>query len=469
MFLQNISKFISNYRYEQATVESVSTVKAAFLDFIGVTYRGMDEEAPQIALNTIDEIFSGKFDSNLKASVIGSKLKTDILSAAFINGIAAHVLELDDGHRGAQLHLGSVIFPTALAISEAYNLSGKEFLEGVIVGYEVGILLGKIVNPEHRNNGFHTTGTIGTFIAGAVASKLLKLDDGQTLNALGLCGTQAAGLLESDHSGSMGKVLHVGKAAYNGILSAFLARNGFTGSGTIFEGNEGFIKTMVIDNTDYNMEDFSFDAVLKNIGKVRVRDIYFKKYPFCRHLHSSIDTALKLKASIGEEYDHINNVAIKTYAVAAEHNNFHPKNLEELKQSLPYAVAISLVVGEVSVDSINQLIEYGLLDNYSTVDKVNSIKNLVNGMIIISDDKLDELYPAKRPSNVIIKLDENFRNGIFQNITFIPKGDFENPLQLRELIDKFKDLNPTYNVKNLTVIDSLEDYSMNYVVRKLNE
>ena len=302
-----------------------------------------------------------------------------------------------------------------------------------------------------------------------MASKLLKLDDEQILNALGLCGTQASGLLESDHGGSMGKVLHVGKAAYNGILSAFLARNGFTGSGTIFEGDEGFLKTMVVENTDYNMDDFSFETVLKNIGKVRVRDIYFKKYPFCRHIHSSIDTALKLKASIGDEYDHIKNVAIKTYSVAAEHNNFQPKNLEELKQSLPYAVAISLVVGEVSVDSINQLIEYGLLDNYSTVDKVNSIKNLVNGMIIISDDKLNELYPAKRPSNVIIKLDENFRNGIFQNITFIPKGDFENPFKLRELIDKFKDLNPNYDVKNLTVIDSLEDYSMNYVVRKLNE
>ena len=201
MFLQNISKFISNYRYEQATVESVSTVKAAFLDFLGVTYRGIGEEAPQIALNTIDEIFSGKFDSNLKASVIGANLKTDILSAAFVNGIAAHVLELDDGHRGAQLHLGSVIFPTALAISEAYDLSGKEFLEGVIVGYEVGILLGKIVNPEHRNNGFHTTGTIGTFVAGAVASKLLKLDEkGNLKNEKNLVKWKVLGCDEPDCS-----------------------------------------------------------------------------------------------------------------------------------------------------------------------------------------------------------------------------------------------------------------------------
>ena len=469
MFLQNISKFISNYRYEQATVESISTIKAAFLDFFGVTYRGAQEDASKIAFNTVEEIFSGNLNLNLNASVIGHDVKTNMLSAAFLNAISAHVLELDDGHRGAQIHLGAVIFPTALAIAESHDVGGKEFLEAVIVGYEVGILLGKIVNPDHRNRGFHTTGTIGTFIAGAVASKLLKLDEKQTLNALGLCGTQAAGLLESDHGGSMGKALHAGKAAYNGLLSALLARNGFTGSGTIFEGDEGFLKTMVFDNDDYNKDDFSFEKVLKDVGKVRVRDIYFKKYPFCRHLHSSIDTALKLKASIGDEYDHIENIAVKTYEVACEHNNFSPKNLEELKQSLPYAVAISLVVGEVSVDEINQLIEYGLLDNYSTVDVVNSIKNLVNSMILIPDKKLNDLYPDKRPSNIIIKLDKQFRNGVFQNITLLPKGDFENPFQLRELIDKFKGLNPKYDIKNLTVIDTLEDYSMKYVVDKLNE
>ena len=466
MFLKNNSKFISNYRYEQATVESITTVKAAFLDFFGVTYRGADEKASKIAFNTVEEIFSGNVNLNLKASVIGRNLKTDVLSAGFLNGVSAHVLELDDGHRGAQIHLGAVIFPTALAIAESNDLSGREFLEGVIVGYEVGILLGKIVNPMHRNKGFHTTGTIGAFVAGAVASKLLKLDDAQILNALGLCGTQAAGLLESDHGGSMGKALHAGKAVYNGILSAILARNGFTGTGSILEGNEGFLKTMVYD--DYSSEEFSLEQRIKDIGKVRVRDIYFKKYPFCRHIHSSIDTALKLKASIGDEYDHIENIAIKTYSVAAEHDNFNPKNLEELRQSLPYAVAISLVVGDVTVDDINQLIEFGLLDNYSTVDKVNSIKNLVNRMIVLPDEQLNQLYPEKRPSNVIIKLDKEFRNGVFQNITFLPKGDFENPYQLSELIDKFKANNPLYDIKNLTVIDSLEDYSMKYVVEKLN-
>ena len=468
MFLQDISKFISNYRYELATVESINTIKAAFLDFIGVTYRGANENSSTIAFNTINEIFH-KNDLDLEASIIGKPgVKTNVLNAAFINGISAHTLELDDGHRQAQAHLGAVIFPTALALSEAYGLGGKDFFEAVIVGYEVGILLGKLVNPRHRNNGFHTTGTIGTFVSGAVASKLLKLDETQILNALGLCGTQAAGLLESDHAGSMGKVLHVGKANYNGILSAFLARNGFTGAETIVEGSEGFLKTMVYYD-DFNSENYSFDSILEDVGTVKVRDIYFKKYPFCRHLHSSIDTALKLRTSLGEEYVHIENVAVKTYDVAADHNNFQPKNLEELKQSLPYAVAITLVMGEVSIDTLNKLVDYGLFENYSTVDKVNNIKNLVNKMIILKDEKLNELYPNKRPSNVIIKLDEEFRNGVFQNITFIPKGDFENPYGLSELIDKFKSLNPDYNVNNLVIIDELDSYSMTDVVGVLNE
>ena len=89
-------------------------------------------------------------------------------------------------------------------------------------------------------------------------------------------------------------------------------------------------------------------------------------------------------------------------------------------------------------------------------------------MVLISDDKINKLYPAKRPSNVIIKLDDNFRTGEFQNITFIPKGDFENPLHLKELVEKFKSLNPQFDISNLTVIDSIENYSMKDVVRKLN-
>ena len=470
MFLNNISKFISAYQYGQASDETLIVAKAAFLDFIGVTLRGFKEKPSQYALMTMGEIFQGNLNFDLEASIIGkSGNKTDVLTAGLINGISAHSLELDDGHRTAQMHLGAIVFPTAIAIAEAYDLSGEEFLEAVIIGYEIGIMLGQIANPQHRDKGFHSTGTIGTFVAGAVASKLLKLDTDQIINVLGLCGTQAAGLLESDHSGSMGKVLHAGKAVYNGILSAFLAKNDFTGSESIIEGNEGFLNTMVYTNNSLTKNKHNLEKSLKELKEIKFRDIYFKKYPFCRHLHSAIDTTLKLRSTIGDEYLHIESITVKTYKTATEHNNYSPKNIEQLKQSLPYAVAISLVCGEVTVDKIDELIKYGLLDAHSEVTIVKHIKSLASRVVLVLDEKLNSLYPDKRPSNIVIKLDESFRNGIFQNITLIPKGDYENPFELKELLEKFRVLNPDFDVNNLVIIDNLEkEQSMIKVIETLN-
>ena len=470
MFLNNISKFISAYQYGQASDETLIVAKAAFLDFMGVTLRGFKEKPSQYALMTIGEIFQGNLNFDLEASIIGkSDNKTDVLTAGLINGISAHSLELDDGHRTAQMHLGAIVFPTAIAIAEAYDLSGEEFLEAVIIGYEIGIMLGQIANPQHRDKGFHSTGTIGTFVAGAVASKLLKLDTDQIINVLGLCGTQAAGLLESDHSGSMGKVLHAGKAVYNGILSAFLAKNDFTGSESIIEGNEGFLNTMVYTNNSLTKNKHNLEKSLKELKEIKFRDIYFKKYPFCRHLHSAIDTTLKLRSTIGDEYLHIESITVKTYKTATEHNNYSPKNIEQLKQSLPYAVAISLVCGEVTVDKIDELIKYGLLDAHSEVTIVKHIKSLASRVVLVLDEKLNSLYPDKRPSNIVIKLDESFRNGIFQNITLIPKGDYENPFELKELLEKFRVLNPDFDVNNLVIIDNIEkEPSMRNVIETLN-
>lgn len=470
MFLNNISKFISAYQYGQASDETLIVAKAAFLDFMGVTLRGFKEKPSQYALMTMGEIFQGNLNFDLEASIIGkSDNKTDVLTAGLINGISAHSLELDDGHRTAQMHLGAIVFPTAIAIAEAYDLSGEEFLEAVIIGYEIGIMLGQIANPQHRDKGFHSTGTIGTFVAGAVASKLLKLDTDQIINVLGLCGTQAAGLLESDHSGSMGKVLHAGKAVYNGILSAFLAKNDFTGSESIIEGNEGFLNTMVYTNNSLTKNNHNLEKSLKELKEIKFRDIYFKKYPFCRHLHSAIDTTLKLRSTIGDEYLHIESITVKTYKTATEHNNYSPKNIEQLKQSLPYAVAISLVCGEVTVDKIDELIKYGLLDAHSEVTIVKHIKSLASRVVLVLDEKLNNLYPDKRPSNIVIKLDKSFRNGIFQNITLIPKGDYENPFELKELLEKFRVLNPDFDVNNLVIIDNIEkEPSMRKVIETLN-
>ena len=463
MILDDISNFILDYDLNQESPETIQMAKFAFLDFLGVTLGGSREEPSIITLKTLKKVFS-KTNLKIKSSVIGSVNKLDILNSGFINGISAHNLELDDGHKIAQMHLGSVIFPTAISISEGYNLEGRDFLEAVILGYNIGIFLGSLVNPQHRNNGFHTSGTIGTFVAGAVASKLLNFNKEEILNTLGLCGTQAAGLLESGHSGSMGKPFNVGKAVYNGILASELAKNGFTGSNSIFDGKNGFLNSFVFKSEILNKKD-----IMENINSISLKEIYFKKYPFCRHLHSSIDTALKLRNNICEEYGSIDKILIKTYDIASQHNNFNPKNREDLKHSLPYAVAIAIVCGELSVKNINNLIENGLFEENTLNNKVNDIKIIANKIKIDMDPELNALFPDKRPSTIIIKLDERFRGGLFQNTTLIPKGDIENPLSLNELLDKFKSINPHYDISNLSIIDNIENYPFRRAFDTLNK
>ena len=236
MIINQLSEYLIHLRYEDIPKEAIEKAKLCFIDYLAVYLRGLESDNAKIALKTVYELYGEDFNS---------------LNKGFINGIASHSLDLDDGHRWAQLHPGSVVFSTALAMISDKNLdmdiTSEEFLEAIIGGYEIAIALGMLVNPNHRNQGFHSTGTIGTFAAGAVASKLLKLNQEKTEHCLGLCATQSSGLLEADHAGTMGKSLHVGNAVYNGIISAYLAKNGFTGGESLIDGKEGFIKAMASD------------------------------------------------------------------------------------------------------------------------------------------------------------------------------------------------------------------------------
>jgi len=320
MIINELSKFLTGLKYEDIPKEAIDKAKICFLDYLAVYNKGLKTENSQIAIDTISALFSNDFN---------------LLNKGFIYGIASHSLDLDDGHRLAQIHPGAIVFSTILAIvcdeQLDFEISTKKFFESIICGYEVSILLGMLVNPEHRNQGFHTTGTIGTLAAGATASKLLDLDLNQIINCLGLCTTQSSGLLESDHAGTMGKSLHVGKAVYNGLLSAFLAKNGFSGGESIIDGKEGFITAMVTKskfNKSFN-NNLDKDSIKKfldeNFYKFHINEVYIKKFPFCRHIHSAIDSTLILKHYIEESPKDINaidSIQIETYKIASEHNNF---------------------------------------------------------------------------------------------------------------------------------------------------
>ena len=469
MIISELSQFLIDLEFEDIPQESIEKAKLCFLDYLAVYFRGLESENSKIAIKTIYELFGSEFNS---------------LNKGFINGIASHSLDLDDGHRLAQLHPGSVVFSTILAMVSDKNsdldISGEEFFEAVIGAYEIAIVLGMMVNPNHRNQGFHSSGTIGSLASGAVASKLLKLSKEKTEHCLGLCATQSSGLLEADHAGTMGKSMHVGNAVYNGILSAYLAKNGFTGGESLIGGKEGFLKAMASKTyEDFCDDDNVFDHskvsqfLNDNLGKFHINEVYLKKYPFCRHIHSAIDSVLALKESLNRlnvNNSNISSISIETYKIACEHDNCYPKNIQDLKQSLPYAVAISLACEDLSLDSIDDLLEKGLFDMESEDEEILKIRETVEKINIYNDDELNDLTPDKRPSKVIIGFKDEHSSSLnyLEKTTFYPLGEVENPLAIGDILEKFKLLNPKFNMNRLQIIKHMEDYSIYDIFNELD-
>ena len=281
----------------------------------------------------------------------------------------------------------------------------------------------------------------------------------------------------------MGKSLHVGNAVYNGIISAYLAKNGFTGGESLIDGKEGFIKAMASDlyekhcDENGNLDDSKLSQFIDiNLNKFHINNVYLKKYPFCRHIHSAIDSTLALKNDLKDLKDlnnlkidcsDISSIDIETYKIASEHDNYTPKNAQDLKQSLPYAVAIALVLDDLSLDSIDELIDNGLFDEKSSDKDILKIKEIVSKINIDNNEELNQMTPEKRPSNVTIKFSDDSYE-ILEETTYYPLGEVENPLKEDDVLDKFKLLNPKFNMNKLQIIKHMENYSIQEVFEELD-
>ena len=429
--------------YDQLPDDVIQKAKECFTDFVGVALRGSETESGEAVKNIIRP--------GGESTVIGQGRSTP-MEAGLANGIFAHSMDLDDGHRLAMLHPGACVIPAALSMCEAENRTGKELIESIVVGYQVVIALGMMVNPGHRSRGFHSTGTCGTLGAASAACKAMDLSETQITNALGLAGTQAAGLLESDHSGSMGKHLHAGRAAQSGILSALLARNGFTGAETILEGDEGFLKAMtdidpnaMTDIDPYTMVDAHPHETDLPMENYHISDVYFKIYPVCRHLHSSIDALLEIVKEEQPELEEIEKITVNTYKIAAEHDDYHPTSTEALRQSLPVSMAVAL---------LNHYQETGDLIEFSYSPRNQKRIDSISGKIQIKvDSNLDKQYPQSRPSEVTIFTEK----GIYKNKVDLPHGEPENPLK-QGVEWKFRNLNPDVDARVLNVIGNMDSY-----------
>jgi 2-methylcitrate dehydratase PrpD len=218
-----------------------------------------------------------------RASLIGGGFAR-VDDAAFVNGVSAHGLDLDDTYEAASLHPGTVVFPAALAVAESRAQSTAELLAAVAAGYDVTCALGLLLGAQDSYaRGFHPTGVAGVVGAAAAVARLLDLDEDQTSHALGLAATMAAGSLEFLSDGSWTKRLNAGHAAATGVRAARLAQAGFTAPRTAFEGRDGYLRQYGAGLVEGRILDLPL-----RFGQGAI-DTSVKFYPCCRYMHGNID------------------------------------------------------------------------------------------------------------------------------------------------------------------------------------
>lgn len=406
-----LSEFISKTSYDDLPLQIVLQAKRCILDFLGVALAGSVTQTAKILSEVLDK------DYRRESTLLGTGKKLSCLNAALINGSAAHALELDDGCRYALGHPGAVVIPSALAMAEKEGSSGKDLVTSVVVGYETFIRISRAIQPSHFRRGFHTTGTVGAFAAAAASSKILKLDQKRTGWALGLAGSQGAGVQEFLADGSMSKTLHPGKAAHSGVLSGLLAQKGFTGPSTILEGENGFCRAM--------SDNCQLASITKDIGeKFGILDVYFKLHAACRHVHPSIDATLEILKSNPIGPRDVKEVLVRTYSEAVRVCSIYDvKTVLSAKMSLPYSVAVTLACGKAGPDEFT---EQKIRDPV-IVDLLRKIK-------IVVDEDLTKLVPKKRGAIVRIVTQNN---EVLEAMVDLPKGEPEVPVEDWELKRKF--------------------------------
>src|SRR3989449_8560769 len=175
-----------------------------------------------------------------ESTLIGTKGKVGAAGAVLANAALAHGLDFDDTREDAIVRTGCAAVPTALAVAEATRASGAAALEATIAAVEVMCRVGLAVPGRFHARHFHPTSLTASFAAAVVAGKLGGLDEDQLVNALGICGSQAGGIIEYLADGTWTKRLHPGWAAHAGLIATRLARSGFTGPESVFEGEHGF-------------------------------------------------------------------------------------------------------------------------------------------------------------------------------------------------------------------------------------
>lgn len=406
-------KFINNIRSirkEDITPEVWHQARIALIDYISVTIAGANifRKKELSYLDSINEIGD--------ATIFGLNRKASMQTAALLNGMSAHVLELDDGHRIGMIHLGAPIISALLAVAEKENIPSEDLLYGIVIGYEVAIRLACAIQPSCKLNGYHATGVCGTVGATMAIGVALHFNFNQMKSAMSAAITSSSGLLEMIEGDTNLKPYNAGRAAMDAIASAYIGKAEFLAPEDALGGKRGFLNVF---SCEVKME-YLIDFERK---KFYIDTIYNKPYASCRHTHPSIEAAMQIRLQNGFKLEEVESIRVDTYKLAVNgHNHTEINGVNSAKMSIPYSLAVALVTGKAGLD------EYS--ERYINDQQ---ILKLTSKVVVKDLDELTKWCPIKRIASVEIKT----KSGIFLSRVEYPKGEPENPLTAEEFKQKF--------------------------------
>lgn len=326
---RSIARFIVETDGAAIPQSAFEHAKVAFMDWMAVMLAGKDDP---LVVKLIH--YSNLLGGYEQATVPGCGSKKTVAQAALINGAASHALDYDDSMKVFVGHPTVTLYPALLAFSEWKEMTGRDLLTAYLIGLQSASAIASCGGMEHYMHGWHATSTIGHFAAASGCAKLMKLDEQQTVYALGIAGTQASGLKSA--FGTMCKPFHAGKASQSGLMAAMLAGDGFIGAEDIIEGDAGFINVL---NGKSNADA---DHVLTD--KWKVYELIQKYHASCHATHPPIEGALSIVNEYGLDINEITSIKlyVSQLAVGAA-GKTEPKTGLEGKFSITYCVANSLL------------------------------------------------------------------------------------------------------------------------------
>src|SRR5882762_3249846 len=302
---RRLARFVVNLRLNDLPPPVVAQARLLALDTLGCGLAAARYDFARAVRETAERL-GGPQESGL----IGSKTRVSAANAALANATLAHGLDFDDTREDAIVHTGSVVVPTSLAVAEAVSASGPAALEAIVAGVEVMCRVGLAVPGRFHARHYHPTALAGTFGAAAAAGKLYGLSEDEMARAFGICGSQAAGIIEYLADGSWTKRLHAGWAAHAGTIAALLAQSGFTGPETVLEGEHGFYRAFAGD-----LQPERLDELLAGLGRVwELEQLTFKPYPCGSIAQPYMDCALRLRETRGIRAEEIVDTRCRTAA-----------------------------------------------------------------------------------------------------------------------------------------------------------